>query len=78
LNVSLKTSVAAGNDIADTLIGAAERGEEVEGKRLTGNCDLIAITTHGRGGLQRLAMGSVTESVLGATKLPLLVVHSDV
>jgi len=72
----LRTSVALGKDVADTLIRAAEQGEEAEGKRLTGNCDLIAMMTHGRGGLQRLSMGSVTEHVLGTAKLPLLVVYS--
>ena len=72
---SLDTAVATGKNVAATLIRAAEHGEEVEGKRLTGSCDLIAITTHGRGGLQRLTMGSVAESVLGSTKLPLLVVR---
>ncbi|HVB75067.1 MAG TPA: universal stress protein [Ktedonobacteraceae bacterium] len=78
LNVTLQTAVSTGKDVVDALIRAAERGDEADGKRMTGTCDLIAITTHGRGGLQRLAMGSVTESMLGATKLPLLVVHSDV
>jgi nucleotide-binding universal stress UspA family protein len=76
LKVSLKTAVATGKDVADTLIRSAERGEEIEGKRLTGSCDMIAITTHARGGLKRLALGSVTEHILGATKLPLLVLHS--
>jgi nucleotide-binding universal stress UspA family protein len=76
LNVSLNTATATGRDVADTLIRSAEQGDEVEGKRLAGGCDMIAITTHGRGGLKRLAMGSVTEHVLGATKLPLLVMHS--
>ena len=76
LTVTLQTAVAAGKDVADTLIRSAERGEEVEGKRLTGSCDMIAITTHARGGLQRLALGSVTEHILGATKLPLLVLHA--
>jgi len=36
------------------------------------------MATHGRGGIERLAMGSVTESVLGATKLPLLIVRPKV
>jgi nucleotide-binding universal stress UspA family protein len=78
LRVSIQTAVVTGKEVATTLIRSAEQGDEVEGKRLTGSCDLIAITTHGRGGLQRLAMGSVTEHMLGATKLPLLVVHSPV
>src|SRR3981081_820745 len=38
-------------------------------------CDLIVMATHGRGGLQRWVMGSVTERVLGATKLPLLIIR---
>lgn len=75
-NIMIKTSLAIGKDVAETLIRSAEQAEEVEGKRLIGSCDAIAITTHGRGGLQRLTMGSVTERLLGATKLPLLVVHN--
>lgn len=74
--ITLLTSVAAGTDVAEALIRAAEQGEEAEGKRLTGGSDLIAMTTHGRSGLQRIAMGSVTERVLGATRLPLLIVHN--
>jgi nucleotide-binding universal stress UspA family protein len=74
----MTSSVALGKDVADTLIRAAEEGEEAGKKRLTGNyCDLIAMTTHGRSGLQRLTMGSVTERVLGTTMLPLLVVHNQ-
>jgi hypothetical protein len=38
-------------------------------------CDLIAMATHGRGGLQRWVMGSMAERVLGATKLPLLIIR---
>lgn len=76
VGVTLDTSVAARKDVAEALIRAAEYGEEALGKRLTGGCDLIAVTTHGRGGLERLAMGSVTERMLGATKLPLFVVHN--
>ena len=75
LNVSLNTATVTGRDVAGTLIRWAEQGDEVEDKRLAGGCDMIAITTHGRGGLPRLALGSVTERVLGATRLPLLVVH---
>ena len=41
---------------------------------MLGNCDLIALATYGRDGLQRWVMASVTEQVLRDTKLPLLVV----
>jgi len=77
LNLLIKTSIASGKDVADALIRAAEEGEEVYGKRLTGNADLIAMATHGRSALQHLFMGSVTERVLGSTKLPLLIVHAQ-
>lgn len=36
--------------------------------------DLIAMTTHGRSGLSRMILGSVTEKVLRATGTPMLVV----
>ncbi len=38
-------------------------------------CDLIAMTTHGAAGLHRWAVGSITERVLRATTLPLLIVR---
>jgi len=37
--------------------------------------DLIAMTTHGRRGLPRWMLGSVTEKVLRASKVPLLIVR---
>src|SRR5579859_2029781 len=77
-NLSLRTAIATGQEVADALIQSAEQGDTVEGNRLAGGRDLIAITTHGRGGLQRLAFGSVTERLLGATHLPLLVAHAPV
>ncbi|GHO48758.1 universal stress protein UspA [Ktedonospora formicarum] len=40
-------------------------------------CDLIAMATHGRGGLKRWVMGSIAERVLEKTKLPLLVVRPE-
>lgn len=76
LKIALNISIALGKDVSDTLIRSAELGEDAEGKRPSGACDLLAITTHGRDGMQRLAMGSVTEHLLGATILPLLVVHN--
>jgi nucleotide-binding universal stress UspA family protein len=38
--------------------------------------DLIVMTTHGRGGLGRLIMGSVAESVLRGTTTPILLVRA--
>jgi nucleotide-binding universal stress UspA family protein len=39
--------------------------------------DLIALTTHGRGGLQRLVFGSVADGVLRRAPCPVLLVRVD-
>jgi nucleotide-binding universal stress UspA family protein len=41
------------------------------------DADLIIMSTHGRGGLVRWWLGSVTEKVLRATTRPILIVSSD-
>jgi nucleotide-binding universal stress UspA family protein len=70
-DLTVTTSIAVNPDVAEALIQTAE--QELH----SGGCfDLVAMATHGRGGLQRWVMGSVTERVLHATKLPMLVVHS--
>lgn len=68
--LSITSSVALENDAASALVHLAEQGTaSVSG------CDLIAISTHGRSGLERWVMGSVTERILTATKLPVLIVR---
>lgn len=74
-NLTATWSIAVGNNVADALIRAAEEGESIEGTSSLGSCDLIVLATHGREGWQRWVMNSVTEHVLGATKLPILIVH---
>lgn len=66
VKVSMTSSALISSDIAGTI------RQQAEGER---GYDLIAMTTHGRSGLRRLLMGSVTEQVLGATHLPLLIVR---
>ncbi len=39
--------------------------------------DLIVMTTHGRSGLGRLILGSVAESVLRGTSVPILLLRAD-
>jgi nucleotide-binding universal stress UspA family protein len=78
LNLDVSWSVAVETSVAETLIRTAENAEASEGEEMLGDCDLIALATHGRDGLQRWIMGSVTEHVLRDTKLPLLVVPPSV
>jgi nucleotide-binding universal stress UspA family protein len=75
LKLTLTWSVAVESDVASALIRLAENGEDAEGSGVFGGCDLIVMATHGSGGFQRWAMGSITERVLHATRLPLLIVR---
>jgi nucleotide-binding universal stress UspA family protein len=76
LNLQVTSSVVTNTDVANTLIGMAELGEGMEVEQGFNGCDMIAMATHGRGGPERWVVGSVTERVLDATKLPLLIVRS--
>ncbi len=75
LKLEVIPTVVVDMDVASTLIGMAEVGASVEDVKVEGGCDLIAIATHGRSGLERWVLGSITERMLGATKLPLLIVR---
>jgi nucleotide-binding universal stress UspA family protein len=75
LNLAVTWSVAVDADVAEALIRVAEEGRVDAGTCMVGGCDLLAMATHGRHGLQRWMLGSVTERVLGATRLPLLIVR---
>jgi len=76
LNLSITSSLSIDPDVAGTLIGIAEIGADMrDAVEVYPPCDLIAMATHGRGGLERWMLGSVTERVLGSTKLPLLIVR---
>lgn len=75
LNLEVTWSVAVDTYVAETLIRTAETTKASEGEEeALGGCDLIALATHGRDGLQRWVMGSVTERIIRDSKLPLLVV----
>lgn len=74
LNLAVTWSVAVDTYVAESLVRAAENAEAVEEFEGLNGCDVIALATHGRDGLQRLAIGSVTGQILANTKLPLLIV----
>ena len=75
LKLSITWSVAIDADVADALIGMAKHVTEIKEADELQDCNLIAMSTHGRGGWERWTMGSVTERVLNAARLPLLVVR---
>ena len=64
-NVNVKTIVVSGN-AAEEILKASERVK----------ADLIAMSTHGRSGLRRLAFGSITDKVLRSSKIPVLMVRA--
>jgi nucleotide-binding universal stress UspA family protein len=64
--IGVSTMVAMGN-AADEIIKAAEETK----------VDLIAMSTHGRSGLRRLAFGSITDKVLRHSPVPVLTVRAS-
>jgi len=65
LDLSVTYSVEADPDVAEAIVKKAEQER----------FDFIAMATHGRGGMQDWAMGSVSKRVLHATSVPLLVMR---
>ncbi|MCF2241716.1 universal stress protein [Halobacterium salinarum] len=77
-----------GTSALDTVTAAAnDRGVATERELRDGNpameivtyadnagCDLIVMGTHGRGGIDRLLLGSVTENVVRSSSVPVLTV----
>jgi nucleotide-binding universal stress UspA family protein len=64
--IAVNTMVAEGH-AAEEIIKAAEKV----------NADLIAMSTHGRSGIGRWAMGSVTDKVLHESNIPVLTVRAS-
>ncbi len=63
--VTIKTMVTTGNASEEILKVAREI-----------NADLIAMSTHGRSGLRRLAFGSITDKILRGACVPVLMVRA--
>jgi nucleotide-binding universal stress UspA family protein len=58
-----------------TLVKEGEAYEAITSLAKNINVDLIVMGSHGKKGLQRLLMGSVTERTIGYATCPVLVVH---
>jgi multidrug resistance efflux pump len=61
--VSIQTHVVVGESAATAILDVAR----------SRSIDLIAIATHGRGGLKRLLLGSVTDKIVRGTSTPVLI-----
>lgn len=75
LHLHITLSVIVHTDVAGTLLAIAESGKGMEEIKGFQGCDMLAMATHGRGGLAHWVMGSITERVLGNAKLPLIIVR---
>jgi nucleotide-binding universal stress UspA family protein len=71
LKLQVTFSIEEEADIAAALIRAAETG----GGTTAESHDLVALATHGRGGIKRWLVGSITERMLEEARLPLLIVR---
>lgn len=71
-----KTAAAqAGVDAETVFIENALPAEAILAAAKARGCDLIAMASHGRRGLGRLVLGSVTSEVLSHSPIPVLVVR---
>ncbi|MFP4623929.1 MAG: universal stress protein, partial [Gemmatimonadota bacterium] len=67
---------ARGVDVADTLLRSGAPAAVIE-EVARHTAELIAMATHGRGGVQRLLLGSVSDKVLRGGTQPLLLLRPD-
>ena len=61
------TGITRDGPVPDTILAVAE---EI-------NADVIAMSTHGRTGIQRWLMGSVADRVIHHTSIPVMVIHPN-
>jgi nucleotide-binding universal stress UspA family protein len=72
----VKKQAEAAGVRAETFVGEAEAYQAVTNLAQEQKADMIVLGSHGRTGLRRLLMGSVTEKVIGYAPCPVLVVKS--
>jgi nucleotide-binding universal stress UspA family protein len=72
LNLRVTWSVTPAQDVAGTIVTTPEKEMGSTGEN---GCDVLAMATHGHGGVEQWVMGSVTERVLGASTVPVLVIR---
>jgi nucleotide-binding universal stress UspA family protein len=60
---------------AETCLGYGDRVKAISQQAMASGCDLIAMSTHGRTGLERLAIGSVTDALIHQAPVPVIAVR---
>lgn len=61
------TSMISEGPVPDTIIAVAENI----------HADLIAMSTHGRTGIQRMLLGSVADKVVNLSPIPVMLIHPN-
>jgi len=59
-----------------TMVSEGNAAEEILKAAQTTKADLIAMSTHGRSGFRRWALGSVTDKVLQESSIPILTIRA--
>jgi len=73
----VKKQAEAAGVAAETFVAEAEAYQAVNNLAQEQKANMIVLGSHGRTGLRRLLMGSVTEAVIGHASCPVLVVKSS-
>ncbi|MEO7706812.1 MAG: universal stress protein [Thermoflexales bacterium] len=69
--------LASSGIAADTLVTQGRPADAILDTAAQQSVDLIAMCTHGRGGIRRFVLGSVAASLIGNTSMPLLLVRGN-
>lgn len=72
-----KKFLSYGLEVKTLIIEGQEVHKEITRVAEEQHVDLIVIGSHGRTGVRKLVLGSVTQKLLGETKLPVLVVRGE-
>lgn len=73
--VDLTWSAVIDTDVARGIVRMAECLDNLKDGERCDEFDIIAISTHGHGGIQNWVTGSTSQRVLNATRLPILIVR---
>jgi len=74
---AVKERLASQGVKAETFVGEGSPSDVILDLARQQGADLIAMTTHGRGGLGRLVYGSVSDAVLRHSTVPVLLFRSS-